>query len=44
MKRLGLFVCGVLLMAACKQPAKQGNTNFNKLLDNYYEDRLKLSP
>lgn len=44
MKRLGLFVCGVLLMAACKQPAKQGNTNFNKLLDNYYEDRLKLFP
>jgi len=44
MKRIGLFVCGVLLMAACKQPAKQGNTNFNKLLDNYYEDRLKLFP
>jgi uncharacterized protein (DUF885 family) len=44
MKRLGLFVCGVLLLAACKQPAKQGNTNFNKLLDNYYEDRLKLFP
>jgi uncharacterized protein (DUF885 family) len=44
MKRLGLFVCGVILLAACKQPAKQGNTNFNKLLDNYYEDRLKLFP
>ncbi|CAM3886312.1 DUF885 domain-containing protein [Mucilaginibacter galii] len=44
MKISGLLFCVVLFMAACKQPEKQSNTNFNKLLDNYYEDRLKLFP
>ncbi|WP_377163997.1 DUF885 family protein [Mucilaginibacter terrae] len=43
MKRFGLMVCGVLLMAACKQ-AKESNPNFGKLLESYYEDRLVLYP
>lgn len=44
MKISGLLFCAVLFMTACKQPERQSNTNFNKLLDSYYEDRLKLFP
>jgi len=44
MKISSLLFCAVLLMVACKQPAKQSNSDFNKLLANYYEDRLKLFP
>ncbi len=33
------------LIVACKQPAQQqGNKNFDKVLSNYYEERIKLFP
>jgi uncharacterized protein (DUF885 family) len=44
MKKLGLIFCAAVMLSACKQPVKQETPNFDKLLDNYYEDRLKLFP
>src|SRR4051812_10436925 len=44
MKKLGMLLAAAALLAACKQPAKQGNQNFDKVLNNYYEDRIKLFP
>jgi uncharacterized protein (DUF885 family) len=45
MKKLGMLFCAAVLAVACKQPVKQASPhNFNKLLDHYYEDRLKLFP
>jgi len=45
MKKLGVLFCAAVLAVACKQPVKQvSQPNFDKLLDHYYEDRLKLFP
>jgi hypothetical protein len=44
MKKLGMLLGAAALLAACKQPGQQGNQNFDKVLNNYYEDRIKLFP
>jgi uncharacterized protein (DUF885 family) len=44
MKKIGMLLGAVALLAACKQPAKQANKDFDQVLNNYYEDRIKLFP
>ncbi|MCO4292760.1 DUF885 domain-containing protein [Solitalea sp. MAHUQ-68] len=50
MKKSTLFICLSLLSIACKQrPAKEvrtenSNEAFHKMLENYWEDRMKMFP
>lgn len=46
MKKIALFVLSLAALASCKQnPSTQKpDVNFGKLLDRYYEERLKLFP
>ena len=51
MKKLVLLFCLTLIITSCKNDAKETNTEkkditaqFNDMLENYYEDGLKLNP
>lgn len=44
MKKLILLCCIALAFTACKQGPKQPNKDLAKVLDDYYNDRMKLFP
>ncbi|MBS7566199.1 DUF885 domain-containing protein [Mucilaginibacter sp. Bleaf8] len=44
MKKIGMLLCAAAILGACKQPAQKGSQSFDQVLNNYYEDRLKLFP